>query len=110
MQKEKKSEPRRCMSTVKIGPKGQIVIPKEMREMFGIKPGDSLLLLADESQGIAIQKMSVMSAIADLIFSGKGGEIYPGEKPENTSAFAREIKRAESGENDEKDGESNERH
>ena len=32
------------MGTVKLGPKGQIVIPKEVREMFGIKPGDMLLL------------------------------------------------------------------
>lgn len=43
------------MTTVKIGPKGQIVIPKEVREMFGFQPGDSVLLLADKGQGIAIQ-------------------------------------------------------
>ena len=42
------------MSTVKMGPKGQIVIPKEVREMFEIEPGDSLLLMADEKKGIAI--------------------------------------------------------
>lgn len=35
------------MTTVKVGPKGQIVIPAEVREMFGIEPGDQLLLLAD---------------------------------------------------------------
>ncbi len=40
--------------TVRVGEKGQIVIPKAAREMFGISPGDSLLLLADETQGIAI--------------------------------------------------------
>ena len=34
------------MTTVKVGPKGQIVIPAEVREMFGIAPGDQLLLLA----------------------------------------------------------------
>lgn len=39
------------MSTVKLGPKGQIVIPKEVREMFGLEPGDSLLLLADAKPG-----------------------------------------------------------
>lgn len=43
------------MATVKIGAKGQIVIPKEAREMFGIREGDSLLLMADKNQGIAIQ-------------------------------------------------------
>lgn len=42
------------MCTVKVGEKGQIVIPKPARDMFGIQPGDSLLLLADEEQGIGI--------------------------------------------------------
>ncbi len=42
------------MATVKIGPKGQIVIPKEIRDMFGYKPGDMLLVLADVKQGIGI--------------------------------------------------------
>lgn len=42
--------------TVKVGEKGQIVIPKEAREVFDIKPGDTLLLLGDEKQGIAIVK------------------------------------------------------
>lgn len=43
------------MATVKIGPKGQIVIPKEVRDMFSLEPGDSVLLMADKGQGIAIQ-------------------------------------------------------
>jgi AbrB family looped-hinge helix DNA binding protein len=34
------------MATVKLGPKGQIVIPKEARDLLGLQPGDSLLLLA----------------------------------------------------------------
>ena len=42
------------LCTVKIGEKGQIVIPKNMRDMFGIKAGDSLLLMADQDRGIAI--------------------------------------------------------
>ena len=42
------------MATVKIGEKGQIVIPKEVRDMFSIKAGDTLLLLADVEKGIAI--------------------------------------------------------
>lgn len=44
----------RFLAPVKVGPKGQIVIPAEVREMFGIRPGDTLLLLADQVRGIAI--------------------------------------------------------
>ena len=40
------------VASIKVGPKGQIVVPKEVRDMFGIEPGDMLLLLADEAQGI----------------------------------------------------------
>ena len=40
--------------TVRVGDKGQIVIPKQARDMFRIQPGDSVLLLADENSGIAI--------------------------------------------------------
>lgn len=40
--------------TVTVGTKGQFVIPKEAREVFGIKPGDTLLLLGDKEKGIAI--------------------------------------------------------
>ena len=40
--------------TVKVGERGQIVIPKEAREVFGIRPGDTLLLLGDVERGIAM--------------------------------------------------------
>ena len=40
--------------TVTVGTKGQIVIPKEAREVFGIRPGDHLLILGDANQGMAI--------------------------------------------------------
>ena len=42
------------LASVKLGPKGQIVVPKEVREMFGIRPGDTLLLLADVNRGIEL--------------------------------------------------------
>ncbi len=45
--------------TVKVGEKGQIVIPKEARDLFHIVPGDVLLVLGDESQGIAIMKNEI---------------------------------------------------
>ncbi len=53
------------MATVKVGPKGQIVIPVEMREMFSIRPGDSLLILADDAKGIAIPKQEQTAQIVD---------------------------------------------
>lgn len=41
--------------TAKVGPKGQIVIPKDIRDMFGIETGDTVLVLADSEQGIAVK-------------------------------------------------------
>ena len=43
---------------VKVGDRGQIVIPKEAREIYGIKAGDSLLILGDK-KGMAILKTEV---------------------------------------------------
>lgn len=42
--------------TVTVGERGQMVIPKQARDIFGIEPGDSLLVLGDEEQGIAVIK------------------------------------------------------
>lgn len=42
---------------VRMGERGQLVIPKRAREVFGLKPGSELLMLGDESQGIALQKV-----------------------------------------------------
>lgn len=44
----------------KVGEKGQIVIPAKARKIFDIHPGDNLILLGDESQGIAIIKESTL--------------------------------------------------
>ena len=40
----------------RVGEKGQIVIPKEARDMFGIKPGDSIIVLCDKTRGMAMVK------------------------------------------------------
>ena len=49
---------------VKIGEKGQFVIPKEARDVFNIKPGDNLLILGDESSGIVVTKTDVINDVA----------------------------------------------
>jgi AbrB family looped-hinge helix DNA binding protein len=57
--------------TAKVGEKGQIVIPKEAREIFDIHPGDTLLLLGDEAQGIAIVKNDVFMHFAETILKAQ---------------------------------------
>ncbi|NTU76033.1 MAG: AbrB/MazE/SpoVT family DNA-binding domain-containing protein [Anaerolineaceae bacterium] len=56
---------------VKVGEKGQIVIPKDARRIFDIKPGDSLVVLGDESQGIALMKSEEILHFAAEIFKTK---------------------------------------
>lgn len=56
------------IGVAKVGEKGQIVIPKEVRDMFGIEPGDTLLVLADTGRGIAIVKSDVLYPVADAAF------------------------------------------
>lgn len=90
------------MGSVKVGPKGQIVIPKEVRDMFQINPGDTLLLLADAQKGIAIERYGVFSKIADAIFAGKAKEIYPEHTEEDSITFARAIREVQEGNEDDK--------
>lgn len=59
------------MGSVKVGPKGQIVIPKEVRQLFGIEPGDQLILLADIERGIAIQKYDLFEELSRRIFNAE---------------------------------------
>lgn len=51
--------------TAKVGDRGQIVIPKEARTVFGIEPGDTLLILGDEKNGILVSKPDVIENIAE---------------------------------------------
>ena len=60
--------------TATVGEKGQIVIPKQARELFGIRPGDTLLLLADEKRGIAIPPKGAFSELAASIFGKEDDE------------------------------------
>ena len=54
----------------KVGEKGQIVIPKQARDMFGILPGDSVIVLCDKEKGIALMKADVFEDLADKVFPG----------------------------------------
>ena len=57
----------------KVGEKGQIVIPKEARDMLDIKPGDSVIVLCDKQKGIALLKADAIEDLSDKVFS-KGGK------------------------------------
>ena len=59
--------------TAKVGDKGQIVIPKEAREVFGIKNGETLLLLWDIRKGIAIVKNEDYLKFAQAVIDAQGG-------------------------------------
>jgi AbrB family looped-hinge helix DNA binding protein len=52
----------------KVGEKGQIVIPKQGRDMFDIKPGDSIIVLCDKSKGIALLKADSIEDLTDKVF------------------------------------------
>lgn len=64
------SKGKHIFGTAKVGEKGQIVIPKEARDVFNISPGDTLLILGDDEKGIIISKPDVINDIANKILSG----------------------------------------
>ena len=53
---------------VKIGEKGQFVVPKEARDQFGLQPGQTILVLADDEKGIAIPPRDVSEKLFAQIF------------------------------------------
>lgn len=59
---------RRVFGTAKVGDRGQIVIPKEARELFNIRPGDTLLILGEEDTGLIVSRPELLSDLANQIF------------------------------------------
>ncbi len=63
---------------VKIGEKGQFVIPKEARDLFDLQPGDEILVLGDRERGIAVPPKAKQQELVKQIFCNmemKSGEI-----------------------------------
>ena len=59
------------MGIAKVGEKGQIVIPKEARDMFDIKPGDSVVILCDKKKGMAVIKSDIIERTMNIIMPNK---------------------------------------
>lgn len=59
LEKKHPNPEKHMFGAVRIGERGQIVIPKKCREIFDLKPGDMLLLLGDEARGLALVPLSV---------------------------------------------------
>ncbi len=64
-----KSNARRVFGTAKVGDRGQIVIPKEARELFGIKPGDTLLILGETDVGLIVSRPEDLNDLADKLLN-----------------------------------------
>lgn len=64
----------RIFGTAKVGDRGQIVIPKEAREFFGIEPGDTLLILGKHETGLIVSKPETLNNLADQIFQSVDNE------------------------------------
>lgn len=63
-----KTNSRRVFGTAKVGERGQIVIPKEARELFKIRPGDTLLILGEEDTGLIVSRPELLSDLANKFF------------------------------------------
>lgn len=63
-----KCKGQRVFGTAKVGDRGQIVIPKDARDFFGIEPGDTLLILGRSETGLIVSKPEVLNDLATQIF------------------------------------------
>ena len=61
-------EKNKYVGICKVGEKGQIVIPKEVREIFDIKAGESIIVLCDKEKGIALVKSEIIEDLTEQVF------------------------------------------
>ena len=64
-----KQKAQRVFGTAKVGDRGQIVIPKEARELFGIKPGDTLLIFGETDTGLIVSRPDVLNNLASELLN-----------------------------------------
>ena len=69
-----KANTRRVFGTAKVGDRGQIVIPKEAREMFNIQPGDTLLILGETDVGLIVSRPETLNDLADKLLNNVKNE------------------------------------
>ena len=90
-------EGKHLFGLVKVGERGQVVIPKKARELFGIKPGDSMMVLGDENTpfpGIALIKNDIYLNLIERIMATS-------DASEDEKEFVREMLEAQKkGDND----------
>ena len=70
-----KTDKNKYVGICKVGEKGQIVIPKEIRTMFDINPGDSVIVLCDKAKGIALLKADVIVFATPVYFYSMSGQL-----------------------------------
>ena len=63
-----KGNSQRVFGTAKVGDRGQIVTPKEAREVFGSDPGDTLLILGKSETGLIVTRPDTLNDLANKIF------------------------------------------
>ncbi|MBR5042582.1 MAG: AbrB/MazE/SpoVT family DNA-binding domain-containing protein [Bacteroidales bacterium] len=63
------NEGKYIFGVVKVGDKGQIVIPRDARKIYDIKPGDALMLLGDQ-KGMALLKTEIFQSVIDQTMEG----------------------------------------
>ena len=62
------NKPQKAVGICKVGDKGQIVIPANIRKMFNIEPGESLIILADIKKGVALLKADAVQPMVENSF------------------------------------------